>query len=258
MTVEVLPINSLSAFNYRRFLILAVAIKAYCDGSGKSDDRNSVYLTLASFIAEPDAWDVFERRWGEALARHRCEYLHMKDAKALRGNFSTWTHERVNHLLLDLKDSCLSAEAVKDYGMFVCAHCTVNLADYHSVAETYPQLLDIKPEQFCGTLVVNVAASMLPNNASRPFGKDGAVELYFDKSESFMKHVDRDWRLNRKGRHPSWNMVSSVRPSDSKSVYGIQAADFLAWNVNRYFVTGEIMYAKIALDLPNLLPSISL
>ncbi len=231
---------------------MAVAIKAYCDGSGKSDDRNSRYLSLAGFIAGPEAWDAFERRWGEVLARHGCEYLHMKDANALRGNFSTWTHERVNRLLSNLKDSCLSAKAVNDYGTFVCAHCTVKLADYYSVAATYPQLLGIKPEQFCGTLVVNVAASMLPDNASRPFGKDGTVELFFDKTESFMKHVDRDWRLNRKSRHASWNMVSSVRPSDSKTVYGIQAADFLAWNVNRHFVTGKTIHAKIALDLPNI------
>ncbi|MSQ16464.1 MAG: hypothetical protein EXR54_02690 [Dehalococcoidia bacterium] len=79
------PIARFSAFNYRRFLILAVAIKAYCDGSGKSDDPACQYLTLAGCIATPEAWETFEKRWHDALARNDCDYLHMTDANFLKG-----------------------------------------------------------------------------------------------------------------------------------------------------------------------------
>jgi hypothetical protein len=252
------PITSLSAFNYRRFLILAVAIKAYCDGSGKSDDPVSQYLTLAGCIATPEAWDAFEKRWGEVLARNGCDYLHMQEANALQGAFSTakgWTALRVSALLLDFASCSFSTETLEAQGTFVSAHCTVNLPDYRRAAETYPQLRNYRPEQFCVTHVVNVAASMLPNDSSRPLGKDGTAELYFDKGEPFMKYIDREWRQKPRKRHPNWELVSSLVPVDSRTVYGVQAADFLAWTVNRYFMTRDPDLAEIAMRaVPNIAP----
>ncbi|MDO8750412.1 MAG: DUF3800 domain-containing protein [Dehalococcoidia bacterium] len=231
---------------------MAVAIKAYCDCSGKSDDPRSEYLTLAGCIATPEAWYAFEKRWGEALIRNHCDYLHMKEANALQGAFSVangWTAIRVSDLLSDLASSCFPTETI------VSANCTVNLPDYRRAVEIYPQLRNYRPEQFCVTHVVNVAASMLPTDNSRPFGKDGTAELFFDKNESFMKHVYKEWKRRGAKRDVNWGLISSVGAVDSKTVYGLQAADFLAWNINRYFVTRDADHAEIAMRaVPNIDP----
>ena len=234
---------------------MAATLIAYYDGSGKSDDLTCQYLTLAGFIATPEAWQVFEKRWGEVLARNECASLHMTDANALKGAFSPangWTARRVENLLMDFAGHCFSTEAHNAYEFLVSTHCTVNLADYRQAVTVYPLLSNHHPEQFCVTHVVNVAASMLPNDDSQQLGKDGTVELFFDKNEAFMKHPYKAWTQKPSKKDVNWGLISSIEPVDSDAVYGVQAADFLAWIVNRHRTAGDPLLEEIARDIaPN-------
>ncbi|MFC1871376.1 DUF3800 domain-containing protein [Chloroflexota bacterium] len=218
-------------------------IQAYYDGSGKSDDPNARFLTLAGYAGTPNAWQQFEKRWDQILQRWGCHYLHMSEAHSLQQEFAAakgWTKNRVNGLLQDLFNECLSPTGWEKFkGEFYGASCTVNLEDFAKVCVDMPSHVLNKPEAICVDHVITIALRALPENSGMPFGKEGRVELFFDKGESFMHWIDKKWRSkpNNKLQCPL-QLVSSISAVDARDVIGLQAADFLAWHTNRYYTHG--------------------
>lgn len=238
-----LPIHTLSAFHIPRFTVLAIAIQAYYDSSGKSKDSNTRFLTLAGYVGTPNAWRRFEELWNNVLQRWDCSYLHMSDAYLLRKEFAKskgWTQERVNGLLRDIFNECLSPTGWRDFkDEFYGASCTVNLEDYTKASADMPSHSLKEPEAICVDHVVTVALRALPENLNLPLGKEGRVELFFDKGEPFMHKVDRIWRSKPNNRLKGpLQLVSSIVAADMREVIGLQAADFLAWHTNRYYTHG--------------------
>lgn len=239
LMTEYLLIDSLLAVH--KGGILAVAIQAYYDGSGKTNDPNAQYLTLAGYAGTPNAWRQFEECWSHVLERWGCQYLHMSEAHSLHKEFVAakgWTGSRVTSLLADLFNECLSPICWDNFkGEFYGASCTVNLADYRKACADMPSLKE--PKAICVDFVVTIAMRALPENLKLPFGKEGTVELFFDKGESFMNKVDRIWRSkpNNKLKGPL-QLVSGIWHADMRDVIGLQAADFLSWHTNRYYTHG--------------------
>lgn len=223
---------------------MAVAIRVYCDGSGKVDSGNE-FVTLAGYAGTPSAWAKLEKCWATVLARWSCSYLHMADANALRGNFSPengWSADKVRGLLKDLFNHCLSPAGWAQSGeRFVGAACTINLENYRRAYRGIPLLQEKEPEAICVDYVVSIALQALPEDTGRPLGKGGTVELYFDKKESFMHTVDRIWRSRSKGKLAGpLTLVSHISTANMPEVPGIQAADFLAWHTRRFHETGDL------------------
>ncbi len=222
---------------------MAVVIKAYYDGSGSRSDRNARFLTLAGYAGTPRAWQQVEGRWHRVLNRFGCKYLHMKEARALQKAFARragWSHERVTMLLADLFNECLAPTAWEDFrGEFRGTACTVNLEDYARVLAEAPSRAAKEPESICVDFVVTVALMSLPENAAKPLGKEGTVELFFDKNESFMHMIDRVWRSRRNNElGDPLRLVSNIAEVDMRQAVGLQAADLLAWHTNRYYTHG--------------------
>ena len=74
--------------------------------------------------------------------------------------------------------------------------------------------------------------------------------LLFDRDEPYLHEIKRrrDRRSNRSEK-PWWYFISSIDPVDSKKVYGVQAADMLAWSYNRLRVRGKNDFAGKIADL---------
>ncbi len=172
------------------------------------------------------------------MQRNNCSYLHMREAMWLKGEFAGWTDDRVYRLLADLFNECLSPIGRENFkNQFYGASCTVNLADYREVHNEIPELKE--PEAICVDSVVKIALRALPENRNLPFGKEGTVELFFDKNEPFMHKVNRVWtRRPRNKLGHLLRLVSHIESADSHDVPGLQAADFLAWSTNRYHTHG--------------------
>lgn len=220
---------------------MVTTIRAYYDGSGNPRDSQAQFLTLAGYAGTANAWQAFEKKWASVLQRHGCEYLHMREAWSLVGEFAKrkgWAKEKVQSLLADLFNECLSPIGWQNFkGQFYGASCIVNLADYKKAHIEMPQLKE--PESICVDFVVTIALMALPENLSLPFGKEGTIQLFFDKNEPFRHKVERTWRKKprKKLEHPL-RLVSSIEEADLRDVIGLQAADFLAWSTNRYYVHG--------------------
>jgi len=150
----------------------------------------------------------------------------MSDAMSLKGHFSRargWNEEKVNRLVVDL----LKVMSDHNNHGFQFRSCTALRDDYERAKREYPTLRPI--EAICVNYCVGGLA--VP--------KDHEVMLYFDRGEPFMKQINRVWLRQRRLRKPGWaQQTRNIIPVDS-GTYAIQAADFIAWSVNREQTHGD-------------------
>lgn len=216
-------------------------IIAFYDGSIGHRDGRRHSVTLAGYAARREVWDEFEPLWRGVLAdssnRPPCEALHMRTAMTLNKEFSArngWTKSRVQSLLMDLSNKCLSPlgwrESVED-GL-VGASCTVTLDDYARAQQDCPYLRGMEPEEVCVNCLAEVALKMLPEDPAGTCGKRGSLHMYFDRNEKFMHKLNAPW-LQRRLRGGPLLLIEKIEAADSAMHPGLQAADYLAWLTNR-------------------------
>lgn len=161
----------------------------------------------------------------------------MWQANALSHQFSLrngWTTEKVDSLLNDLSNQCLSPygarEPIED--ALVGAVCTVEIADYLRAQSECPYLQGMPPEEICVNYLAEVALRLLPEDPNGQLGKSGSVEMCFDRNERFMRTIYRPWQQHRKKPGPL-KLIHKIEQARSEDFVGLQAADFLAWHTNR-------------------------
>ena len=214
-----------------------MALKAYYDGSGKAHNRADAFLTLAGLAGDAKAWEIFDEQWRKILANRdpAAHYLHMKEANPLRKEFSEtkgWDNDKVRSLLADLTNECFfkatfSDSASEQLGIF---SCTVDLTAYRKLQDEGRTLT--KEEHICTDGAVALMLNILGSGSSE------RIEMYFDRDEQFRGRVENIW--NRK-RRPAWwaKRVDTVAPVNMKCWPGIQAADFIAWSLNRKYTVND-------------------
>jgi hypothetical protein len=90
------PLSPLGVLKPRQLLLM---LTMQFDGSGKKDDPNTRYVTLAGFAAQQETWEHFNVAWRERLADcGNPRYMHMNEAIMHEGQFSGWTEEKTDIL----------------------------------------------------------------------------------------------------------------------------------------------------------------
>lgn len=237
--VDYIPIRDLSAFSGGQ-RSLAITLKVYCDGSGKSKEVKCRFLTLAGIMASDDYWREFESKWETVLEKYSVPYSHMR--KLLRGEepFHGWRDRTKQLFVGDL----LNVLGTLDHRDLVASTLTINLDDYRQLAIGGNR---IRPaEAVCGDYVMTHAFR-------HPRFSEGRAEILFDRGESFIKYVERIWSRN-KDNASSWaSYVVTVAPADMKKVLPIQAADLLAWSANRENTSKEEDFWNVVCPISSIL-----
>ena len=216
-------------------------IVGHYDGSSSDRNGKAVRVTLAGYAANRQVWREVEAVWRRVLAddstRPGADCLHMWQANALSDEFSLangWTKEKVDSLLNDLSNHCLSPygtrEPIED--SLVGAVCTVEIDDYFRAQNECPYLQGMTPEEVCVNYLAEVALGLLPEDPNGHMGKSGSVEMYFDRGERFMRTIYRPWQQHRR-KSGSLKLIHKIEQARSEDFVGLQAADFLAWHTNR-------------------------
>jgi hypothetical protein len=214
-----------------------IAVRAYLDGSGKSHEKR---LTLAAFAAQDGIWAEMERQWREVLDEHplKPRYVHMKELCALRGEYDRskgWTQQEsfgiVNKMLLFLQ------HYKQDLQMY---YCTIDLEAHRKlVAEGYaiPRAVDIC-NQYCAETIIK--AHIQKTYRRNPAAEEAEEMVFvFDNGEDFYHPFHKKWEseVKRFGKEKGfniWNVITDVHTTTRmKQLPGLQAADVLAWAVNR-------------------------
>ncbi|HWG37243.1 MAG TPA: DUF3800 domain-containing protein [Terriglobales bacterium] len=211
--------------------------RAYFDGSGtSSSETDEPRLTLGGLASDDSVWSSFDDDWNRILLSREppAPFLHMRLAMHLRGPFrsaSGWTGGKVDALLNDLA-VYLSRLDKSRFRIFWAA---VDRAAYRRLrAEGYdlPHAVDLCnracPEAVLAWYVTKFPGVITPD-----------VHFYFDVNEAFKGRFERKWQAEKKSarrggdRGIFWSLIKTVDTASHEDSPGIQAADLVAWAVNR-------------------------
>lgn len=218
-------IGSLSPCNLIPGRTIFAVLKAYFDGSATGEQ----FLTLACLAATDDVWKRLERGWEDVrINRGSPSSMHMADAMFLEGEFKEWAEEKRDYLV----DGFLNVlEGVRADPHLHSFTCTVNIKAHQrwKHVKRHPT-----PARLCARIV-------FPHVLDWYVGLDEPilelVELYFDRNEPFMRHIDADWNSKTiRKRFPAWEWVRMIRPVASAETPALQMADMIAWGRNRLTV----------------------
>lgn len=199
-----------------------MAFAAYYDGSGKPDQAA---ITLTGVAAPEILWKNFECSWVIALDHNEVvdRDFHMTDLMSQNGKFADWDDRKRRRLLKDLFNvlGCFRTVGLSAYS------CTVLMGAYNEAKSQFPALR--KPEAFC----VNYCVGGLQLTEEQLQSEPRPILLYFDRNEGFLHTVNRVWERHRKKKTGWPSQVRNIIPADRFEYFPIQAADMLAWIVNR-------------------------
>jgi Protein of unknown function (DUF3800) len=212
-----------------------IALRAYLDSSGKLEDE---YITLAAMAANDGMWDEFEVVWANILDGHtpKGSYIHMREVyRLIKGFDSTlgWNHDRA----FGLANKCLAYMSGLDKKRFRMFYCTIDLKAWHKLrAETYqmPESVDMC-NRFCSESVIGWYLLHYPDVINP---ETDTIKYFFDRDEYFKTPFANKWnsekvRAEKTGAWSPWRVIDEVASVDMKKVPGIQAADIIAWGMNR-------------------------
>jgi hypothetical protein len=191
-----------------------VALKAYYDGSGKSEPGHEA-ITLAGIAASEQIWPQFEEAWGQALRDLGFRFWHTTD-------MNRW-----------MTEAAFDAAVVKLLGVIGAFRdapittyaATVILDDYNRAETEIPSLKP--PEALCvdgcvGRIVI-------------PTEEDFPILLCFDRGEEFLQQIKPVWLGRRARFERDWSrQISDILDAEWQQCRPLQAADLLAWSARRY------------------------
>jgi len=209
--------------------IMAV-FSAYFDES-KSAPNISAHVNImcvAGYVSRIGGWRTFEDRWREFLKKHEIEYLHMNELFAFRGQFARFQDQA--SLIALLKD------AVSVIRCDTASLRTYDLKDVSCIVYV-DHLQRINRELGVGldpyAVAVAVCRYQLFLECSYP------VEMIVDHFKGCSKKLrwsEEYLESYQRGGELCVERISAV-PSrvPSKELPALQAADFAAWEMRRYF-----------------------
>jgi Protein of unknown function (DUF3800) len=216
---------------------LLIALRTYLDSSGKCE-KSYGYLTLAAVAANDSMWDEFETEWNGIVHGYtpRADYVHMREVVRQIDEFDSargWNQEKA----FGLVGKCLSYMAQLDKNRFRIFYCAVDLVAWRKLrAETYqmPDTVDMC-NKFCSETVLHWYLVHYPGLIDP---HQDTVSYFFDRGEPFKEPFEKKWNDEKDlaeatGERSVWQIIDEVASVEMKKVPGIQAADIIAWSVNR-------------------------
>lgn len=205
---------SVRELGFHGCVVVMVKVKIAGDkleGVGRFDRRR--ITGLACIAASEDAWLNFEREWKQVLLKHGRNISHMvKDHKK-----DAFTSDR-----LRVVQGFIGGASEK-----VCtAISAVSLDDYRGAA-SHPKLL---PRHVC----LNTWWCLEQVCQAFPVGRLD-IDIVIDQGEPFLDELQGQLRKRSKEfirHHRVLSRISTLAQSE-RNCYLVQAADFLAWEINR-------------------------
>jgi hypothetical protein len=206
------------------------ALKGYFDESGDEHDARHAALSVAGYVGDTTSWPAFEERWRDVLREFDVPYLHMRELQHRRGAFAAWTRGDPKSDVREASFLGKLAGAIGEAGLepFGAVISLSGLRRFN--AETaagldakalaiYGCVLDIRRRHAHDTIKI-VFDRMDAGSATIDLAKDcAASDSYYPDARNF----------------PVCRILPKEGPEGSRNTPGLQAADFLAWEVRKNY-----------------------
>lgn len=209
-----------SAERLNRALVMLHA-QAFIDDSGKEPP----VFVLAGFLASAAAWASFSDEWDAALREaqpHRIEYVKMRDANALEGEFSGFNAAERQNLLNKLW-GIIGKHAEAGIVTYLNEEYLPAFKGKFSVTLDNPYLL------LATRVMFGVIDSEYQRGLSRP------VDFIFDQQHGQDFDVINAWNFAKQDSPRKYRKRMGASPvwGDEKYLRPLQAADMAAWSFRR-------------------------
>ncbi|HWZ46338.1 MAG TPA: DUF3800 domain-containing protein [Candidatus Saccharimonadales bacterium] len=224
---------------------ILIALRAHLDSSGKLEND---YMTLAAVAASDQIWQKFEADWDKILSNHtpKATYVHMRELAHQHGGFDRklgWNDENA----FGLSNQCLIYMNSLDKKRFKVFYCAIDLKAWRKLqAKNYPLPDPIEMcNWYCSEIIL---AWYLGSYPEKPNMFRDSIRYFFDQNEYFKGPFEDKWnkekdRAEKTREWNIWQTIKGVSAVDMKDVPGVQAADIVAWAVNR---ENTVQYGKKA------------
>jgi hypothetical protein len=209
-----------------------IAFESFFDGSGS--EKNAPFLTLAGMAADDSMWSEFNKGWNDILQSNDppAVYMHMHEAMPLKEEFDQrkgWTNKKIYNLCYKL----LKIMSEMDKTRFRQFLCTIDMDAYRKL-ESEGLKMD-SPVEICS----KCPETVLSWYVTKYPGVIQNLHFFFDQGEPFKDVFEKTWIANKAnvlGSHGAdifWGLLKTVTTADMRDHPALQAADMLAWSVNR-------------------------
>jgi hypothetical protein len=205
-------------------------------------------VSLAGFAFDDCFEGEFNAGWNAALSRDalrpKAPYLHMKEMRQKSGIFghgAGWNDDKRAKLIMDL----LYFMRTLDKKRFRMFGCSIDLRAHREAIASGAVLAS--PIKICNHFVPQLALAWYIQEFP---GVISWAHYYFDANEPFRHCFEQLWlkkkrdRLDHTANREAFQLIKSVGVVDAKDNPAMQAADLLAWALNRNLTAEEGDFMK--------------
>lgn len=209
---------------------LLVVLQAYVDDS--ASDNGDRRLFLAGYVNTADKWALFSDAWAEELRRApSIDYLKMREANNLSGQFKGWSEEDRDEKLRDLSRLIRHFQPAS-------LHASISRLDVERLIKP------VAPYNFSSPYLYCFNAIMIPLAMSQFSSQQDVrvpIDFIFDDQQGLGEEARAIYKAVRLQQPSHIRELLSVDPifRDDKLVLPLQAADMLAWHIRRHYETGD-------------------
>jgi len=200
-------------------------VEAYTDDSGEPP----VFL-LAGFVAHAGQWSKFSAEWQTALSKPpRLAYFKMKEAHALRGQFSGWSTADRDRRLAEL------ANIIMDYAS-AGTYSIVRQDDYNALIRgKVAKPIDHPYWLMCHSIMGLVFEWGIDNGIAEQ------INFIFDEQHGQSDQVLETYSAFYDQADPKLRRLFGACPVylNDRTTLPLQAADMLAWHLRRSYFEME-------------------
>lgn len=184
-------------------------------------------LVLGGFVATIPQWKAFNDEWQQMLdMKPSIKYFKMNEAAKARGQFLYWSEERITERVQR------AYKVIEEIGIPLQASVIIRLdAFYEIFTEEYWEKNAINPYYLAhGEIIRNFAHHQIK------FGVDAPVDFIFDEQVMEQEKIRNAWGRIKAEADPAIRHLLGNKPEfrDDEQVLPLQAADLLAWWVERW------------------------
>jgi hypothetical protein len=209
-----------------------VSLVAYADESGTHDAKGlhqgAEVAVVMGWVAEKDAWDIFDDKWQQVLVDHNIQVFHMSEFvdKKNGPNDPNWPYLGWSDTKRDKFIRKLIALA-RDHAYFGIGGA-LNVKDYDAIVPEWTKQEAKHPYTFCFQLFFDMLLPALRENLEEPLPDGEQVAFFFDRQKEFKARAELAFDIIKAMRDAE-DRMGALTWADKAKYRPLQAADLLAY-----------------------------
>ncbi|MEZ5421642.1 MAG: hypothetical protein R2682_00935 [Pyrinomonadaceae bacterium] len=226
-------------------------LEAFFDSSGKYSAREETIVSVSGCLSTQRKWQEFDAAWQATLSSEGFQQdvktsryifhaspFHSGNCRYMPKSVSVTARQRIYKKLLFL---------IREHILFKVS-CAVRLSDYNQIIRDFPHSdegLLSSPGEYAFRLCIALATSWAYKNGFDPW-----LNCVIDRNEYYWGKLLLRYLKTRKA-YPNKLALRSLNDGNKAQFSGLQAADVLAWESRKYFLSNNPAQIDKNTDLPH-------